>query len=142
MPAGTGSEPADSGTAAPDRVGKASPSVSIFTLAPLCPNTCRCCRCKLYDVATDHEQRHCFQNESPSERPSGILSKQHRAKKRPIVGGVTFGGTLDSHENFFNWLLPVSSVRNLQRKFDFLVIQTTNLQSSQTCFPTLLMQRI
>ena len=54
-PAGTGSEPADSGTAAPGRVGKASPSVSIFARAPLCPNTCRYCRCKPCDVATDHD---------------------------------------------------------------------------------------
>ena len=35
--------------------GKASPSMSIFSRAPLCPNTCRHCRNKPCDIATDYE---------------------------------------------------------------------------------------
>ena len=40
--------------------GKASPSVSIFSRAPLCPNTCRHCRCKPCDIATDHDDHICY----------------------------------------------------------------------------------
>ena len=40
--------------------GKASPSVSIFSRAPLCPNTCRHCRCKPCDMATDHDDHICY----------------------------------------------------------------------------------
>ena len=39
--------------------GKASPSVSIFSRAPLCPNTCRHCRNKPCDIATDHDDHIC-----------------------------------------------------------------------------------
>ena len=37
---------------------------------------------------------------------------------------------------------PPSSIWNLQRKLDFLMIKATDFQSTQTCFPSLLMQRI
>ena len=40
--------------------GKASPSVSIFSRAPLCPNTCRHCRNKPCDIATDHDDHICY----------------------------------------------------------------------------------
>ena len=40
--------------------GKASPSVSIFSRAPLCPNTCRHCRSKPCDIATDHDDHICY----------------------------------------------------------------------------------
>ena len=40
---------------APCRAGKASPSVSIFARAPVCPDTCRYCRRKPCDVATVHD---------------------------------------------------------------------------------------
>ena len=70
---------ADAETATSGRVGKASPSVSVFARAPLCPNTCRHCRCKLCDIATAHDdyictivnKGSCFLNEFPSGK-SGI----------------------------------------------------------------------
>ena len=37
---------------------------------------------------------------------------------------------------------PPSSIWNLQRTLDFLMIKATYLQRTQTCFPSLLMQRI
>ena len=40
--------------------GKASPSVSIFSRAPLCSNTCRHCRSKPCDIATDHDDHICY----------------------------------------------------------------------------------
>ena len=40
--------------------GKASPSVSIFSRTPLCSNTCRHCRCKPCDIATDHDDHICY----------------------------------------------------------------------------------
>ena len=78
-PAGTESGP-DAGTAAPDRVGKASPSVSIFARAPLCQNTCRHCRCKLCDIATDHDDHICCNCEQrqlfPERIPKWEISDQ------------------------------------------------------------------
>ena len=56
VPARTGCEPANSVSAAPCRVGRASPSVSIFARAPVCPDTCRYCRRKPCDVATVHDE--------------------------------------------------------------------------------------
>ena len=72
VPAGTGSGTADAGTAAPGRVGKASPSVSIFARAPLCPNTCRHCRCKPCDIATDHDDHICYNCEQRQLFPERI----------------------------------------------------------------------
>ena len=46
--------------------GKASPSVSIFSRAPLCPNTCRHCRNKPCDIATDHDDHICYNCEQSS----------------------------------------------------------------------------
>ena len=40
--------------------GKASPSVSIFSRAPLCSYTCRHCRCKPCDIATEHDDHICY----------------------------------------------------------------------------------
>ena len=43
-----------------DGGGKASPSVSILFRSPLCSHTCRHCRCKPCDVATEHDDHICF----------------------------------------------------------------------------------
>ena len=40
--------------------GKASPSVSIFSRSPLCSHTCRHCRSKPCDIATEHDDHMCF----------------------------------------------------------------------------------
>ena len=34
--------------------------MSIFSRAPLCPNTCRHCRSKPCDIATDHDDHICY----------------------------------------------------------------------------------
>ena len=43
---------------APRRLGKASPSVSIFARDPLCKNTCRYCRCRPCDVGIEQRLLH------------------------------------------------------------------------------------
>ena len=43
-----------------DGGGKASPSVSIFSRVPLCSHTCRHCRCKPCDIATEHDDHICY----------------------------------------------------------------------------------
>ena len=43
-----------------DGGGKASPSVSIFSRSPLCSHTCRHCRCKPCDIATEHDDHICY----------------------------------------------------------------------------------
>ena len=68
----TGCESADSVTAALCRVGRASPSVSIFARAPVCPDTCRYCRCKPYDVATVHDDHTCYNCEQRQLFPERI----------------------------------------------------------------------
>ena len=45
---------------APRRIGKASPSVSIFARDPLCKNTCRYCRCRPCDVGVEHDDHTCY----------------------------------------------------------------------------------
>ena len=69
LPSFGGGPPATTGTAnetIPTEVaireggGKTSPSVSIFSRAPLCPNTCRHCRNKPCDIATDHDDHICY----------------------------------------------------------------------------------
>ena len=72
LPARTGCEPADSVSAAPCRVGRASPSVSIFARAPVCPDTCRYCRCKPCDVATVHDDHTCYNCEQRQLFPERI----------------------------------------------------------------------
>ena len=57
--AGTKNEPTHTDAATMGGGGKASPSVSIFSRAPLCPNTCRHCRSKPCDIATDHDDHMC-----------------------------------------------------------------------------------
>ena len=47
-------------------------SVSIFARAPLCPNTCRYCRCKPCDVATDHDDHICYNCEQRQLFPERI----------------------------------------------------------------------
>ena len=42
-----------------DGGGKASPSVSIFSRSPLCSHTCRHCRSKPCDIATEHDEVTC-----------------------------------------------------------------------------------
>ena len=65
-------EPADSVSAAPCRAGKASPSVSIFARAPVCPDTCRYSRCKPCDVATVHDDHTCYNCEQRQLFPERI----------------------------------------------------------------------
>ena len=88
MPAGTGSETADAETAAPGRVGKASPSVSIFASTPLCPNTCRSCRCKLCDIATDHDDHICFNCEQRQLFPERIPKSEIPDLPRSIASKI------------------------------------------------------
>ena len=57
---GTENEPTHTDAATMGGGGKASPSVSIFSRAPLCPNTCRHCRSKPCDIATDHDDHICY----------------------------------------------------------------------------------
>ena len=66
------------------RVKKASPSVSIFAPAPFCPNTCRPCRCKLCDVATDHDDDICHNCEQRQLFPERI-PKWERSQTCPSV---------------------------------------------------------
>ena len=47
-----------------DGGGKASPSVSIFSRSPLCSHTCRHCRSKPCDIATEHDDHMCFKAEA------------------------------------------------------------------------------
>ena len=70
--AGTENGPADTEAATLGRVGKASPSVSILSRAPLCPNTCRHCRCKPCDIATDHDDHICYSCEQRQLFPERI----------------------------------------------------------------------
>ena len=58
--AGTENGPTHTEAAAMGCGGKASPSVSIFSRAPICPNTCRHCRSKPCDIATDHDDHICY----------------------------------------------------------------------------------
>ena len=67
-----GGEPADSVPVAPCRAGKASPSVSIFARAPVCPDTCRYCRRKPCDVATVHDDHTCYNCEQRQLFPERI----------------------------------------------------------------------
>ena len=60
VPACVASGTIDVAQAAPRRVGKASPSVSIFARAPVCPDTCRYCRRKPCDVAIAHDDHTCY----------------------------------------------------------------------------------
>ena len=56
----------------PKRVGKASPSVSIFSRDPLCKNTCRYCRCQPCDVGIDHDDHTCYRCEQRLLHPEGV----------------------------------------------------------------------
>ena len=56
----TANENLPTGVAVREGGGKASPSVSIFSRAPLCSNTCRHCRSKPCDIATDHDDHICY----------------------------------------------------------------------------------
>ena len=62
--------------------GKASPSVSIFSRAPLCSNTCRHCRSKPCDIATDHDDHTCYNCEQRILFPERILKWE--MQKLPI----------------------------------------------------------
>ena len=62
--------------------GKASPSVSIFSRAPLCPNTCRHCRNKPCDIATDHDDHICYNCEQRLLFPERI--PKWETQKLPI----------------------------------------------------------
>ena len=62
-----------------DGGGKASPSVSIFSRAPLCSHTCRHCRCKPCDIATEHDDHICYNCEQrilfPERIPKAEMQK-------------------------------------------------------------------
>ena len=62
--------------------GKASPSVSIFARAPLCPNTCRHCRNKPCDIASDHDDHICYNCEQRLLFPERI--PKWETQKLPI----------------------------------------------------------
>ena len=57
---------------APRRIGKASPSVSIFARDPLCKNTCRYCRCRPCDVGIEHDDHTCYDCEQRPLHPEGV----------------------------------------------------------------------
>ena len=57
---------------APRRIGKASPSVSIFARDPLCKNTCRYCRCRPCDVGIEHDDHACYDCEQRLLHPEGV----------------------------------------------------------------------
>ena len=91
LPSFGGGPPATAGTAnetIPTEVaiweggGKASPSVSIFSRAPLCPNTCRHCRNKPCDIATDHDDHICYNCEQRLLFPERI--PKWETQKLPI----------------------------------------------------------
>ena len=56
----------------PRRVGKASPSASIFSRDPLCKNTCRYCRCRPCDVGVEHDDHTCYSCEQRLLHPDGV----------------------------------------------------------------------
>ena len=60
------------GQPAPRRIGKASPSVSIFSRDPLCKNTCRYCRCQPCDVGVEHDDHTCYSCEQRLLHPGGV----------------------------------------------------------------------
>ena len=57
---------------APRRIGKASPSVSIFARDPICKNTCRYCRCQPCDVGVEHDDHTCYSCEQRLLHPEGV----------------------------------------------------------------------
>ena len=54
------------------RLGKAFPSVSIFSRDPLCKNTCRYCRCQPCDVGVEHDDHTCYSCEQRLLHPGGV----------------------------------------------------------------------
>ena len=56
---------------APRRIGKASPSVSIFSRDPLCKNTWYC-RCQPCDVGVEHDDHTCYSCEQRLLHPGGV----------------------------------------------------------------------
>ena len=77
--AGTANETIPTEVAIREGGGKASPSVSIFSRAPLCPNTCRHCRNKPCDIATDHDDHICYNCEQRLLFPERIRSGRRRS---------------------------------------------------------------
>ena len=57
---------------APRRIGKASPSVSIFSRDPLSKNTCRYCRCRPCDIGVEHDDHTCYSCEQRLLHPEGV----------------------------------------------------------------------
>ena len=80
--AGTATETIPTEAAIREGGGKASPSVSIFSRAPLCPNTCRHCRNKPCDIATDHDDHICYSCEQRLLFPERI--PKWETQKLPI----------------------------------------------------------
>ena len=70
-PGGTGDTDAAE-QPAPRRLGKASPSVSIFARDPLCKDTCRYCRSRPCDVGIEHDDHTCYDCEQRLLHPDGV----------------------------------------------------------------------
>ena len=78
------------GQPAPRRIGKASPSVSIFSRDPICKNTCRYCRCQPCDVGVEHDDHTCYSCEQRLLHPEGVPGAPWRPplthnKKKPKI---------------------------------------------------------
>ena len=113
--AGTENGPADTEAATLGCVGKASSSVSVLSRALLCPNTCRHCRCKPCDIATDHDDHictivskgNCFLNEFPSGKPRacpsvtlGVRSAPLNDAARGVLTNTTYACSANDEEWF------------------------------------------
>ena len=71
------------GQPAPRRIGKASPSVSIFSRDPICKNTCRYCRCQPCDVGVEHDDHTCYSCEQRLLHPEGVPGAPWRPPLTP-----------------------------------------------------------
>ena len=71
------------GQPAPRRIGKASPSVSIFSRGPICKNTCRYCRCQPCDVGVEHDDHTCYSCEQRLLHPEGVPGAPWRPPLTP-----------------------------------------------------------
>ena len=93
--AGTANETIPTEAAIREGGGKASPSVSIFSRAPLCPNTCRHCRNKPCDIATDHDDHICYNCEQRLLFPERIPKWETRA-----LINITYACSVNDKELF------------------------------------------
>ena len=82
-PSGDKVVPDSGGQPAPRRIGKASPSVSIFSRDPICKNTCRYCRCQPCDVGVEHDDHTCYSCEQRLLHPGGVPGAPWRPPLTP-----------------------------------------------------------